>query len=349
MKKILVYHLASLGDILVALPALRLVKDRYKNCKITMLTPKHDNPAAIDVGQVLDGMDLVDNYIYLNLNYGQVKRFYTTFKEVRRNKYSTVIYLNEGRSVRQIIRDRLFFKLCGIDDIIGAYLTKKLRQPIVDHSGKSESMRSFLVRKIKKIGHLNSDLFDAYGIILKNINKYSWVRDRLYQKHESHDRKIICFSIGTKLEVKDWGDDRWVDLINKISSDYPKHLIIAIGGGLDKDRSSEIFSNIETNYINFCGQLTIPQSSYVLSQSEVFVCHDSGPMHLAAAIGVRVVAIFSSRNFPGLWFPPGKINKVFYTRIECEGCEKTECISLKKKCIRSISANNVYDEIKKII
>ena len=91
--------------------------------------------------------------------------------------------------------------------------------------------------------------------------------------------------------------------------------------------------------------MTISQSSYALSKSQVFICHDSGPMHLAAAVGVKIIAIFSSKSPPGFWFPAGPNNKVFYTRIECEGCEKTECISLKKKCILSISVNDVFNEI----
>jgi heptosyltransferase III len=349
-KKILIYHLASLGDILVALPALRIIRENYKHCQITMLTAKHDNPGAVDARQVLDGINVVDEYIYLNLNYDQIKMYRETFKEVRQGKYSVVIYLNEGRKIRQIIRDRFFFKLCGISEIIGAGLSAKLRNPIVDSAGNSESMRAFLVRKIKKIGSLNVDSFDVYGIKLKNITKHSWINERLSQKLIDNDRnKIISFSIGTKLEVKDWGNDRWIELIEKISSSYPKYLIVAIGGEYDKDKSDILFENVCANYINFCGALTIPQSAYILSRSKIFVCHDSGPMHLSAAIGVKTISIFSSRSAPGLWFPAGDNNKVFYTRIECEGCEKIRCISLKKRCIRAISVNEVFEELKSSI
>jgi len=349
-KKILIYHLASLGDVLVALPALRIIRQNYKHCQITMLTVKHDNPSAVDVRDVLDGINVVDEYIYLNLNYDQIKMYRETFKEVRQGKYSVVIYLNEGRKIRQIIRDRFFFKLCGISEIIGAGLAVKSRNPIVDSAGNSESMRAFLVRKIKKIGSLNVDSFDAYGIKLKNINEHSWIDEKLSQKLISNDRdKIISFSIGTKLEVNDWGNDRWIELIEKISNIYPEYLIVAIGGEYDKDKSNILFENISANYINFCGAITIPQSAYILSRSKIFVCHDSGPMHLSAASGVKTISIFSSRNAPGLWFPAGNDNKVFYTRIECEGCEKTRCISLKKKCIRAISVNEVFEELKSSI
>jgi len=338
-KKILIYHLASLGDMLVALPALRLIRENYKSYEITILSPRHNKPGAIDAEQVIGDMGLIDNYIYLNLDYKQTRMYFETFREVRRGSYNTLIYLNEGRELRQIIRDKMFFYLCGIKKIIGANFSEKLRKPILNGLGESESMRSFLVRKISKNPSIDCDSFGMYGINKNQIKTYPWI-DFMLSKN-----KIISFSIGTKLEVKDWGTDRWSDLIKRVSARYPEYLIVAIGGEIDNDKTNYIFGNIEDNYLNFCGDLTISQSMYVLSKSQVFICHDSGPMHLAAAVGINTISIFSSRSPPGLWFPAGPHNKVFYTRIECEGCEKIKCIALKKKCILSISVNDIFNEI----
>ncbi len=68
-------------------------------------------------------------------------------------------------------------------------------------------------------------------------------------------------------------------------------------------------------------------------------------MHLAAAVGLRCVAIFSSRSLPGIWFPSGDKNKILYTNIECQGCERTICIERKKECIARISPQDVVNEI----
>jgi ADP-heptose:LPS heptosyltransferase len=66
-------------------------------------------------------------------------------------------------------------------------------------------------------------------------------------------------------------------------------------------------------------------------------------MHLAAAVGTPCVAIFSSQNLPGEWFPYGKIHKVLYRDIECGGCRLTICIEREKACIRSISVEDVFN------
>jgi heptosyltransferase III len=339
-KKILIYHLSSLGDILVALPALRLIRDNNKLSKITMLTPRHIKPGAVDVEKVIGEMNIIDNYIYLNLNYKRSRMWFEAFKEIKRGNFSTLYYLNEERELKEIVRDRIFFSLCGINKIIGANFSEKLRKPILNDLGESESMRSFLVRKINTSRGIDSDSFDAYGISQNKIKKYPWIDSTLSKN------KIISFSIGTKLEIKDWGHERWAELINRVSESYPEYLIVAIGGEVDREKTNSILENIKDNYINFSGDLTISQSMYVLTKSQVFICHDSGPMHLAAAVGVKTISIFSSICPPGLWFPAGPNNKVFYTRIECEGCAKLECIALKKKCILSISVNDVFNEIK---
>jgi len=50
----------------------------------------------------------------------------------------------------------------------------------------------------------------------------------------------------------------------------------------------------------------------VLRLVDVFLCHDSGPMHLAAAVGTPCVAVFSRHNPPGRWFPYGPDHTVLY-------------------------------------
>ena len=73
--------------------------------------------------------------------------------------------------------------------------------------------------------------------------------------------------------------------------------------------------------MNLCGLLNPRESAAALKMAKIFVGHDSGPMHLAASVGIPCVAIFSARNKPGVWFPYGNQHKVVYHPIDCYGCE----------------------------
>ena len=70
--------------------------------------------------------------------------------------------------------------------------------------------------------------------------------------------------------------------------------------------------------------------------------HDSGPTHLAAAVDTPCVAIFSSRNYLGEWFPQGTGHRVLYHPIECQGCKLDVCIERQKACINSITVDEVF-------
>jgi ADP-heptose:LPS heptosyltransferase len=64
-------------------------------------------------------------------------------------------------------------------------------------------------------------------------------------------------------------------------------------------------------------------------------------MHLAATAGVPCVAVFSSREWPGMWFPYGVKQKVFRSEIECEGCALMECVEKRNECLNRIPADAV--------
>ena len=93
--------------------------------------------------------------------------------------------------------------------------------------------------------------------------------------------------------------------------------------------------------MNLCGALTPRESAAAIARARLFVGHDSGPMHLAAAVGTPVVAIFAARNIPRQWFPYGKQHQVVYHRVECWGCGLETCIEQQKKCLMSIRVDEV--------
>ena len=79
-----------------------------------------------------------------------------------------------------------------------------------------------------------------------------------------------------------------------------------------------------------------------MASAKLFVGHDSGPMHMAAAVGVPIVAIFSSRSLPGQWFPLTERSRTHYTVIDCMGCGRERCDDLRKACIERISVDEVF-------
>ncbi len=97
--------------------------------------------------------------------------------------------------------------------------------------------------------------------------------------------------------------------------------------------------------MNLAGRLGPRESAAAFVQAAVFIGPDSGPKHLAACMGVPCVCAFGARNLPGVWFPPGTRNQIVHHPPECFGCGLETCIAMEKKCIRSVTVEEMEQAV----
>jgi ADP-heptose:LPS heptosyltransferase len=164
---------------------------------------------------------------------------------------------------------------------------------------------------------------------------------------------ILAVSVGTKVQSKDWGRDNWRALLERLAALYPHHAL-ALCGAAEESEASEFAAagwrqNSPSPVVNLCGLLTPRESAAVFAHAPVFVGHDSGPMHLAAAVQTPCVAIFAARNKPRVWFPYGKQHRVLYHQTDCWGCGLETCIVERKRCLTSITVEEVVTEVRAIL
>jgi ADP-heptose:LPS heptosyltransferase len=100
---------------------------------------------------------------------------------------------------------------------------------------------------------------------------------------------------------------------------------------------------------NAAGSLGLRASLSAIKRCKMFFGNDTGTMHMAAAVSVPCVAIFSSRERPGLWFPHGEGHRVFRSQIECEGCGLVECIERQNECLKRIAVTEVLEACGEIL
>ena len=122
----------------------------------------------------------------------------------------------------------------------------------------------------------------------------------------------ILFSLGAKLPDKDWGDANWAIVLERLSAAAPGLGIVTIGAANESERSRAMLRAWKGPALDLCGRTPPRISALVGERAAFYLGHDSGPMHLAALIGTPCVAIFSVRAKPGVWFPRGAHNRIFY-------------------------------------
>ena len=80
----------------------------------------------------------------------------------------------------------------------------------------------------------------------------------------------------------------------------------------------------------------------MLKECRLAICTDSGPMHLAAAVGAPLLVTFSRINLQlGRWFPFGQHSTILYREVPCAGCFKVECPVPGHPCMQGISADQI--------
>ncbi|MDG4594412.1 MAG: glycosyltransferase family 9 protein [Candidatus Contendobacter sp.] len=342
-RRILIYRLGSLGDTVVALPALRLIARAFPEAERWILTNFSISTKAAPLAEILDGTGLVHGYIEYPLGLRNVRKLLDLRRRIRRHRFERLIYLQPPRGgFFKALRDATFFYSCGIGALIGVpYRTEFQRCKQLDE-GHYEYEGARLLRCISALGQQDLDDPSAFDLCLSPaeqeaaINAIAALNPR---------KPIIAASIGAKLDLKDWEDDNWAALFEDLSRTHPEAQLILVGAGVEYNRSQRLAQHWHGLSLNLCGLLTVRETAVVLSRARLFIGHDSGPMHLAAAVKTPCVAIFSARNQPGEWFPHGRHHRIFYKSVPCRGCQLMVCEHQQKRCIRSITVDEVRSAV----
>jgi ADP-heptose:LPS heptosyltransferase len=339
--RVLIYRLGSLGDTLVAMPALKLVAHAFPNHQRWMLTNFSVSAKAAPMADILVSTGLVHDYLQYPLKLRTVSGMWTLIHHIRALKIDTLVYLAGNRGLSRVLRDILFFRACGIRHFIGVPYHADQRHNIIRQDGRHEFEGARLARCLKVLGNAHVDDPASFDISLQTSEQLraSVTLGTLEQ------RPIIAVSVGTKADVNDWEDMRWLPLLERLSTQYAGYALVLLGSADEHARCERLRTAWGTRSLNLCGLLSVRESAAVLQRCQVLICHDSGPMHLAAAVGSTCVAIFSSRNWPGQWFPQGSGHQVLYRSMPCQGCGFETCPDRQKACIRSITVDDVLHAV----
>jgi ADP-heptose:LPS heptosyltransferase len=337
---ILIFSIGSLGDTLVALPAYHLIRERYPESRIVLLSnsPVDGGVKAAPSHQILLGSGLVDDYLEYPHGSRDGRALAAVAARIRRLRPAQGVYLMPVRTARQRLRDALFFAAAGLPAMRGLWPAKD-KDRHLPVQGQPEQRESEASRLLRSIGFdprlLEPRLFspelqpaerDSVPPLLAPFGP---------------DRPFIALSVGAKVSAKDWGQDRWQELLDHLRQRVPDHALVFIGSADEAGRCDQLLAHWPAGGLNLCGRLGPRHSAAVLERAALFIGHDSGPMHLASSVGTPAVGIFAARNKPGVWFPYGNEANVFYKLVPCHGCRLSVCTEHEKVCIRSIQPEEV--------
>ena len=253
------------------------------------------------------------------------------------------------QNLRAAKRDALFFRACGIRRLVGVPLTEDMQRPRFEaglsQGGTLEAEACRLVRNLHELGESRFNDPASWSLHLTPA-EHARAADVL---RPTAGHGLIAVSVGTKVQAKDWGREKWRALLARVAELYPE-CALALCGAPNESEASEFAASGWRDFsaspiVNLCGTLNPRESAAVFARAVVFLGHDSGPMHLAASVQTTCVAIFSARNMPRVWYPWGDRHRVIRHKVDCEGCNLETCIVQNTKCLTSISVDEVLVQL----
>ncbi|MCE3228659.1 MAG: glycosyl transferase, family 9 [Bacteroidetes bacterium] len=149
-----------------------------------------------------------------------------------------------------------------------------------------------------------------------------------------------------------WPKEYYITTIKHILAKYPSHNIVLIGNKIEADYVNEIETQIGQNQrlINSAGKLSLSELIYLISHADLMLTNDTGPMHIAFAVGTKTISLFgpcSPLQYGGL-----KNGITFYKKTHCSPCVHTHLIPPCKgdnQCMKQISEKEVCNAVDSLI
>ena len=358
-KRVLLYRLGSLGDTVIALPAFHLVARAFPDAERRLLTSFPPNAKAPASSAILEHTGLVHGYFRYTLRTRSLGELVRLWWQLLRWRPEVLVYIAAASGIPDARRNALFFRLCGIRRLIGVPLTDDMQhsRPLPSPPGELdprvgtlyEQEGSRLARNLAELGDPRYDDPASWNLHLTPAEHAR--ADEVLRPADGYP--LLAVSVGTKMQAKDWGQENWRALLVRLAALLPDHAL-ALCGAPNESEASEFAAegwreHARGPVLNLCGALSPRESAAVMSHAVAFLGHDSGPMHLASVVGTPCVALFSARRAPGIWYPFGAGNRLLYHHVDCEGCELETCIVEQKKCLLSITVDEVLAAIAEVL
>jgi len=328
VRRLLVIKLRAIGDIIQSTVVTGNLRRAFPEAAIHFLTeppgkeilkgnPHVDGVIVYD-RRIMDGLDLI--------------------REIRRGHYDTVIDLFGNP------RTALVTRLSGATRRVGfrfrgrTYAYNIVAEPRGDRVHNTQ---------------FNLDALEALGIAIVDRSLYfqfddddARFVDAFLPSGTGAPRFLVCINSGGGWYTKRWGLDRFATLADRIAGEWDARIVLAWGPG-QREEVEEIRRRMRADAI-VPPPTTLRQLGALLTRCAVVITNDSGPMHIAAAVGTPVLGIYGPTD-PRLQGPYGDRHVVIRNEgLDCLGCNLTKC-PIGHPCMLGLDVARVFEAFRNLL
>ena len=338
-RRILIARLDRLGDVVLSTPVIRHMRMLFPDAYIAFMV-RPENRDVVESNPHLNEIVLYDKA-------GSEKGWWGTLKfalSLRKFKFDTAVALHPSN------RTHLILFLAGIPSRIGYdrkmawTLTKRVR-----HGKQEGAMHE---------SDYNFELLAKSGFNVMTYNRAPYIHtgdhDKMFvdylQSRIGIGAKVIAFHPGASCQSKRWTPDRFAAAADILGERYASDIVI-VGGKGSEEYGSLMAAAMKRKAFDLTGKTGVGALAELLARSRLFVSNDSGPVHVAVAVGVPVIAIFGRKD-PGLsprrWGPLGARDIALHKDVGCVTCLAHNC-GKDFRCLKAVTVDDVIRAAERIL
>lgn len=356
VKKVLVIKLRYIGDVLLTVPSVRALRGTFPDAHIAVL---------VNAGteEVLSGNYLIDEIILFNRGIKRLPsiKHYTSeikfLREIRGKGFDMTVDLSGGdRAAIISLASGAKYRL-GWDSQEG-FIGKRY---FYTHRLTPDSKKHMVLQDCEIIGRFGISTDDLSVEIHIPEDDRIFVRNILKKNSMKKDTRVIHIHPTSRCQYKCLKNECMAEVITWIMRKDMSAVVTSSPGEREMEQARNILSLLpgslrnSSRLINMCGKTTIKQLAALSELSDIFLGVDSAPMHIAAAVGIPVIALFgpsvTCRWRPwentkgkgiGNGFRTSGLHTVIQRDWECVPCDKEGCNRSKRsKCLEDIKPEEI--------
>ncbi len=330
VRRVLVVKLRYIGDVLLCTPVLRGLREAFPESTITALV----NAGTEDV--LLHHPDVDEILLVKRPRAGARSRGqywadqFRLLRRLRERRFDLALDLTDG--------DRAAFLTWASGARLrvgfnreGRFRGRAYHRCVAPFTGRRHAVEADL-EALRLLGLRVDPVTPSLGL---PPEAETAAGELLARKGASRERDLVLLHPGARWWFKAWPAERFAALGDWIVEELGAQVLIA-GGGEDAQAAEAIRGLMRSPAISLAGETSVLQLAAVLKRCRLFVGNDAGPMHIAAAVGTPVVALFGPTD-PAEWGPWGEGHVVLYKGLDCSECwRRSACWRGEANCLRQI-------------
>jgi O-antigen biosynthesis protein len=351
IRRILIVKLDHIGDCVIALPAVRRIRRHFPNARLVVLT----GTSSLPVWRLEPAVDelLEFDFFHARSAMGEIGRTEEHLRDLHRRlapfRFDLAIDLRKHWETRHVLQHSGARYLAGFDT--------KGRFPWLDVA-LEWAEDSALIRKRQ---HTADDLINLVDAVAASAESERSIVKAVRVHPEQlnlpipggvFDKCVVCIHAGAGNETKQWPEENFVSLIDRLIENADVHVLL-VGGTDEAEIAARICDSVaHTESVwSLVGHLTLSSLPAVISRAALFIGNDSGPKHIAASLGIPTVGIHSGVVDAREWGPKGENAVAVYREMSCAPCYLSKLAECNRElaCLRGLLPGDVYAVCRRLL